>query len=76
MDFMSDRYQWQGKKPYFIYNNKVEYEERKPSERAIYSINGQRCDDYKDDWHNMEQILLLREPLKATVEIMWVAPAS
>ena len=66
----------QGKKPYFIYNNKVEYEERKPSERAIYSINGQRCDDYKDDWHNMEHLLLLTEPLKATVEIMRVAPQA
>ena len=66
----------QGMKPYYVYSNKVEYEGREPSERVIFSINGERCDDFIEDWDYMEHILLQREPHKARVVIGRVAPQA
>jgi len=58
-----------GKRPYFVYESLPEYMGGQPSDRVLQFVNYERCDDFIDDWENMEDILMLDGPSKAIVEI-------
>lgn len=62
-----------GERPYFVYESLPEYMGGQPSNRVLQYVNHERCDDFFDDWENMEAILMLDGPSKATVVIHTIA---
>jgi len=58
-----------GERPYFVYESLPEYMGGQPSNRVLQYVNHERCDDFIDDWENMEAILMLDGPSRAIVVI-------
>ena len=45
--------------PIYVYYTRVDFEGGHPSERVLNYINGVRCDDFRDDFDNVLDLLQL-----------------
>ena len=64
-------------RPYFVYDTFVEYMGQEPSNQILQYVNNERCDDYINDWDNIETILMLDGADKATTVVhQYAAPAN
>ena len=60
--------------PIYVYFSRVDYETQFPSDRVLNYVNNERCDDFRSDFDNMRDLLLLDGPHKAQTVVHAVAP--
>lgn len=61
--------------PIYVYYTRVDFESGHPSERVLNYINGVRCDDYRDDFDNVLDLLQLDGDSKVST-IVNAVPAT